>query len=62
MIFNLAVLKSVIVKMNYFPNGGSGAMTPNLPPSAAIVNTNQGVGLSTHPVSPQVVQVAEHRM
>lgn len=48
--------------MNYFPNGGSGAMPPSLPPSAAIVNTNQGVGLPTHPVSPQVVQVAEHRI
>ena len=48
--------------MNYFPSVGTSPMPSGLPVTGATMPTNPSIGITTHPVTPQIVQVVEHRM
>ena len=48
--------------MNYFPSGEPGPMPSGQPVTGTIIPTNPAGGLTTHPMSTQIIQVVEHKM
>ena len=48
--------------MNYFSSGGPGAIPPSMHAPAATIPPSAAAGIAAHQISPQIVQVVEHRM